>query len=65
MKVLTLGCSSIARRRAFPGLLSLPAVEQIDIASKRPVPADVLPADRLGTTFDDYAAALEKSDAAL
>ncbi len=65
MKILTLGCSSIARRRAFPGMLALPAIEQIDIASKRPVPADLLPADRLGATFDDYAVALEKSDAAL
>ncbi len=65
MKVLTLGCSSIARRRAFPGLLALPEVEAIDIASRRPVPDDLLPEDRRGAIFDSYEAALENSEAEL
>ena len=65
MKILTLGCSSIARRRAFPGMLSLPEITTIDIASRRPIPDDVLPEDRRGATFDSYETALEKSEAEL
>jgi predicted dehydrogenase len=65
MKLLTLGCSSIARRRAFPGLLALPEIESIDIASRRPVPEDLLPEDRRGKVFTSYEAALETSDAEL
>ena len=64
MKVLLLGCSSIAARRALPALKSLSAVEGIDAASRRGADAAASFAEN-GTAFASPEAALAKSDAAL
>lgn len=63
MKVLILGFSNIARRRAFPALVNNASVSRIDIASQHGVDRTDIPDTWNGTLYTDYATALDDSDA--
>ena len=65
MKVLILGCSSIALRRVLPALENLAQVTMVDIASHRPLPPEVGAFRKFRAGFTDYGAALHGSDADL
>jgi NDP-hexose-3-ketoreductase len=58
--LLILGCSSVVRRRVLPAARTVPAIERVSLASRRPRAADV---DVNGDWFDDYDAAIESSGA--
>ncbi|WP_437276767.1 Gfo/Idh/MocA family oxidoreductase [Sorangium sp. So ce375] len=64
MKVLLLGNSSLARRRVLPALARL-GVRDIDVASVSRSADVALPPGAAGRCYDDYSAALARSDAAL
>ncbi|AUX44414.1 oxidoreductase [Sorangium cellulosum] len=64
MKVLLLGNSSLVRRRVLPALARL-GVRDIDVASVSRGADVALPPGATGRRYDDYRAALERSDAAL
>ncbi|WP_437604913.1 Gfo/Idh/MocA family oxidoreductase [Sorangium sp. So ce834] len=64
MKVLLLGYSSLARRRVLPALARL-GVREIDVASASRGADIALPPGVTGRRYDDYRAALARSDAAL
>jgi predicted dehydrogenase len=60
MTWVILGVSSIATRRVLPALASLPAVNEIHLASRRPVNAGLLPAGKRGRVFSGYESALSQ-----
>ncbi len=57
--VLALGFSSIVSRRVLPALASLAGVGQVHLASRRALPADVLPETKRGRVFQGYDRALK------
>src|SRR6202451_558019 len=62
MRLLIIGYSSIAQRRAIPAAASSEAIKEISIASKsRPEPDEGWPKRR--RLFSDYETALQESDA--
>jgi NDP-hexose-3-ketoreductase len=63
MRVLIVGLSSIAQRRVLPALEAMVEVQAIDIASR----SKAAPASRAkpGRFYDDYAQAIDQSDADL
>ena len=62
MRLLIIGYSSIAQRRAIPAAASSEAIKEISIASKsRPEPDEGWP--KRGRFFSDYETALQESDA--
>jgi dTDP-3,4-didehydro-2,6-dideoxy-alpha-D-glucose 3-reductase len=65
MNVLIIGFSSIVQRRVLPALFSLPEVDRISIASRRPFPVDVIPPEKLGGIYQGYANALSKCEPCL
>ena len=65
MKVLILGYASIVRRRALPAMMSVAAIEAVDVASRRTPPDGALPEGWVGDFHGDYAGALAGSDAGL
>jgi len=62
VRVLILGLSSIASRRVVPALLALGNVEGIDVATKKAASGDQIDWPH-GRVFEDYAAALDHSEA--
>jgi len=65
VRVLILGLSSLVQRRVQPALLNVPGIEQIDVATKRSAATDTARAWMEGTVYQDYADALERSQAEL
>ena len=61
MNVLLIGWSRIASRRVIPALCALPCVGRVDLATRR---SELVPPGTVsGRIFDDYADALNRSDA--
>src|SRR5690349_13489852 len=58
-RILFLGCSSIAVRRAMPALLALDPATQLEVASRSGKAATVTHA--LSEIYEDYAEALRRS----
>lgn len=58
MNVLIIGFSSIVQRRVLPALVSLPEIDRISIASRRPLPVDVIPPEKRGKGYHGYSNAL-------
>ncbi len=65
MNVLIIGFSSIVQRRVLSALVSLPEIDRISIASRRPLPVDVIPPEKRGEIYQGYANALSKCDPCL
>lgn len=65
MKVLILGQSSIASRRAFPALNKLDCINSIDIASRRDVDQNAFDGVKFHASYKGYELGLHKSDAEL
>lgn len=63
--VLILGLSSIVTRRVLPALLGLEGVGAIHVASRRPVDPSLIPPERTGSTWTDYASALRECEPCL
>jgi len=65
MNVLIIGFSSIVQRRVIPALISLPEIDKISIASRRPLPIDVIPPEKRGKVYQGYANAISKCEPCL
>jgi NDP-hexose-3-ketoreductase len=63
MRVLILGCSSIASRRVIPALKSIPCIDGIDIASRHKSDAAPNLISEDGTVYDSIEVALAESAA--
>lgn len=58
MNVLIIGFSSIVQRRVLPALVSLPEIDRISIASRRLLPANVIPSEKRGKVYQGYSNAI-------
>jgi len=65
MNVLIIGFSSIVRRRVLPALASLPEIDRISIASRRPLPVDVIPPEKRGKIYQGYSNTISKCEPCL
>jgi len=60
MHVLIIGVSNIVIRRVLPALAGLDEVEQVHLASRRDISADLIPAEKRGRVFQGYTKALSE-----
>lgn len=65
MNVLIIGFSSIVQRRVIPALISLPEIDRISIASRRPLPIDVISPEKQGKVYQGYANAISQCEPCL
>ena len=65
MNVLIIGFSSIVQRRVLPALVSLPEIDKISIASRRPLPVDVIPSEKRGKVYQGSSNVLSKCEPCL
>lgn len=65
MNALIIGFSSIVQRRVLPVLVSLPEIDRISIASRRPLPIDVIPPKKRWKVYHGYSNAISKCEPCL